>query len=198
MHGSAWQDDEKRRHGRLILTGGSFKPVRRAKLFFLSKSGRVVRPASESRFDGTRCRIAGLQTPNAARDCEPADKVRAHKPVKCEFKMLPGDVHTSNTPVPNTLLGQATLFEFRGKLKESFRRRERTDGRNVREMRKSGKVAPLSSGDRPKSRTFRFRIFDFSLASIPNSLFSVHCFYGFRDGGNIRIVFRFGNRLLVF
>lgn len=44
-------------------------------------------------------------------------------------------------PGPNTLLGRPTLFEFRGKLKESFRRRGLTDGRNVGEMRKSGRAA---------------------------------------------------------
>ncbi|KAK1127991.1 hypothetical protein K0M31_003484 [Melipona bicolor] len=114
-------EGEQGRAGVLIPAGGSFEPSREpAKLFFLSKSGRAsVRPASESRFDGTRCRIAGLQTPpppakqqsTLSAAFEPADKVRAHKPVKCEFKMLPGDVHSAEYPlVPDTLCLAGQLY----------------------------------------------------------------------------------------
>lgn len=46
------------------------------------------RPPSESRFDGTRCRIAGLQT----LALRLARIKLGLKPVKCEFKMLPADV----------------------------------------------------------------------------------------------------------
>lgn len=73
-------------------------------------------------------------------------------------------------PGPNTLLGRPTLFEFRGKLKESFRRRGLTDGRNVGEMRKSGRAASFVGARRggggkrrTKSRTSRFRDFRFLL-----------------------------------
>ena len=132
----------------LIPAGGSFEPVQRAKLFFLSKSGRassgrhrnlvlMVHVVASRGFKPSPSRLT-RQPPPLGAAFEPADKVRAHKPVKCEFKMLPGDVHSAEYPlVPNTLLGRATLFEFRGKLKESFRALRRAAG-NVREMRKSG------------------------------------------------------------
>ena len=203
----------------LIPAGGSFEPVQRAKLFFLSKSGRassgrhrnlvlMVHVVASRGFKPSPSRLT-RQPPPLGAAFEPADKVRAHKPVKCEFKMLPGDVHSAEYPlVPNTLLGRATLFEFRGKLKESFRALRRAAG-NVREMRKSGgqeRVAPLSAGHRPKSRTFPvsgfspfFSNFHISRPSLSLSLFlsrrsRFRMFLRTRE----RIVFPLGNRLLVF
>lgn len=92
-------------------------------------------------------------------------------------------------PGPNTLLGRPTLFEFRGKLKESFRRRGLTDGRNVGEMRKSGRAASFVGARRrggkrrAKSRTSRFWDFRFC-PQLPHRCPRHAVFFrDFRDGG---------------
>lgn len=82
--------------------------------------------ASESRFDGARgCPVAGLQTRETRLLLPPPGriKLRLTSQWNASLKCWPGggEGEACTRPGPNTLLGRPTLFEFRGKLKESFR-----------------------------------------------------------------------------